>query len=176
MSKPSSGRGGARSGAGSRRKKQIQANARERREEGGPVSNKWRIEFLHKLAQTSNVTESAAFAGISPSRAYRVRRGDPEFAAAWRDALLEGYELLELETLGYLRAADPGRKMEVNGAFKLLGLHAETVARARALADTRDEQEVFDSIDAMIDAMRERAAANEAAIAESSAEDGDDRA
>ena len=63
--------------------------------------------------------------------------------------------------------------MDVASALKLLRLHAETVARQRALADHRDEQEVFDSIDAMIDEMRERTAANEAEIARS---DDSDRA
>jgi hypothetical protein len=157
-----------------RRKKQIKANARERAEEGeGGASNKWRIEFLHKLAETSNVSQSATFAGVCSSRVYRTRRGDAEFAAQWRAALIEGYENLELEVLCYLRAGDPGRKMDVAGALKLLALHAQTIARARALADNRDEQEVFDSIDAMIDEMRERAAANEAEVAGHAAEDDD---
>ena len=176
MSKPGNEHGRPRTAVRRRRKKQIKANARERAEEGGRVSNKWRIDFLHKLAETSNVSASATFAGIAQSRAYKVRRGDPEFAAQWRAALLEGYENLELETLGYLRAGDPGRKMDVAGALRLLALHAQTVARARALADNRDEREVFDSIDAMIDAMRERAAANEAVIAQNAAEDDDDQA
>lgn len=171
MSMPSSKRGATRVAARRRHKKQIKANAREREEEGGPISNKWRIEFLQKLAETSNVTQSAAHAGVSQSRAYKVRRGDAEFASQWRAALLEGYEHLELEVLGYLRAAEPARKMDVAGALKLLALHAQTVARERAMADNRDEQEVLDSIDAMIDEMRERAAANAAEIARHTGED-----
>ena len=147
MSEPRSEHGRARIVVRKRRKKQIKANARERAEAGGPVSNKWRIEFLQKLAETSNVSESAKSAKVSTSRAYKVRRGDAAFAAQWRAALLEGYENLELETLCYLRSGDPSRKMDVASALKLLRLHAETVARQRALADHRDEQEVFDRRD-----------------------------
>jgi hypothetical protein len=166
MSKPSSKRG-ARVAAPRPRKKPVKISAREREAEGeGPISRVWRTPFLQKLAETSNVRASAEYAKISQSRAYKARREDAEFAVRWRAALLEGYEHLELEVLGYLRAADTGRKMDVAGALKLLVLHAQTVARERALADNRDEREVLESIDAMIDEMRERAAANAAVIAE----------
>lgn len=91
MSKPRIARCGTQVAAyGRRRKKQIKASVAERREEGGPISNKWRIEFLKKLAETSNVTEAAAAAGVAQSRVYKVRRGDAEFRAQWRAALLEG--------------------------------------------------------------------------------------
>lgn len=171
MSKPGSRRGPARIVVRGRRKKQIKANARERAEEGGPVSNKWRIAFLQKLAETSNVSESAKFAGVATSRVYKVRRADAEFAGHWRAALMEGFENLKLETLCYLRSGDPGRRMDVANALKLLSLHVGTIAGDHAPADDRDEQEVLDSIDAMIDEMCERTAANEAEIARAASED-----
>jgi hypothetical protein len=176
MSKPSDGRGGARVVVlkpKRPRKKTIKISNRERTAEGeGPISRIWRTPFLHKLAETSNVTASALYAEVSQSRAYKVRREDTDFAAKWRAALLEGYEHLELEVLGHLRAADPARKMDVAGALKLLALHAQTVARERALREDDDEQAVLDSIDAFIEEMRQRRAANAAILIEDYSETG----
>jgi hypothetical protein len=125
----------------------------------------WRVYFLAALAETSNVTAACAASGASPSRAYKVRREDPAFAAAWRNALYEGYENLELEVLHRLRTGESDRKYDNASAIRLLAAHRETIARERARRDNRDEQAVLDSIDAMIDEMRERAAANAALLA-----------
>lgn len=132
----------------------------------GDVNKHWRTYFLQKLAETSNVKASAAYAGAATSRAYKARRADGRFAAAWRAALLEGYEHLEMEVLGFLRGAQPDHKFDVANAIRLLTAHRATVAQQRALqGDDEDEQAVFDSIDAMIDEMRERSIANEATLA-----------
>lgn len=136
----------------------------------GPLNKHWRVYFLTALIDTSNVTASAEAAGISPSRAYRVRREDANFAAQWRTALREGYDNLEMELLGYLRSGDPARKMDVANGIRLLSQHRATVAHDRALEDGRSELEVLESIDAMIDDMRARAAANAAILAESATE------
>ena len=96
------------------KKKQITITPSQRDEfEDGRVPNNWRTYFLQALAETSNITLSAKRAGIAPSRAYKARREDPDFANRWRAALLEGYDLLEMEVLGWLRAADPSRKVDV---------------------------------------------------------------
>lgn len=71
--------------------------------EDGRINNNWRRLFLDHLAETSNVTDSAAKAGISASRAYKVRREEPEFARLWLDALWEGYTHLEMEVVRSLR-------------------------------------------------------------------------
>lgn len=147
-------------------KPRIKIAPRLRAEEGEDrLSKHWRTYFLAALVETSNVSASAARAGIAPSRAYKVRREDPNFAAEWHAALQEGYDHLEMETLAHLRQPDPARKIDVGGAIRLLTLHREEVAHQRALVDHRDEQEVLDSIDAMLDEMRERAAANAAILA-----------
>jgi hypothetical protein len=127
-----------------------------------PASRYWRDYFLEKLAETSNVKASADHAGVNTGRAYQARREDPAFAAAWRAALYEGYQHLEMEVLGFLRSGDPERKFDVANAIRLLAAHKATVAQERAAIDDRDEQAVLDSIDAMIDEMRERSAANAA--------------
>lgn len=161
------------------RKKSVRLTPKQREEAGeGLLDKHWRTYFLQALAETSNVKASAATAKISPSRAYKARREDADFAVAWRAAVLEGYEHLEMEVLGYLRAADPARKFDVASAIRALTLHRETVALERSRTDGRSEQAVLDSIDAMIDQMRERRAANAAVIAETegTAERGDDDA
>lgn len=152
------------------RRKRTKISAAARREAAEePLNKHWRGYFLQALAETSNVTAAAAKAGVSPSRAYKLRRDNPDFAAQWQAALQEGYDHLEIEVLGYLRNPDPARKVDVTAAIRLLAAHREAVARERALADNRDERAVLDSIDAMIDEMRERAAANAALMAEESA-------
>ena len=51
--------------------------------------------FLEHLAATCNVVASARAAGIGTAAAYRRRRVDEAFAAAWREAMQLGYERLE---------------------------------------------------------------------------------
>ena len=121
----------------------------------------WRTLFLDTLAETSNVTASAEKAGVNPSRAYKVRRNEPEFREQWYEALLEGYEHLEMETLFRLRAGTgkDDNKFDIANALRLLMLHRETVAQQRALREEEDEESVLASLNAKIDKMREREAA-----------------
>ena len=149
------------------RRKPTTLTAKQREQEAeGKIDKHWRTYFLQKLAETSNVTASAGHAGVATSRAYKTRREDPKFAAAWSSALFEGYQHLEMEVLGYLRAAEPDRKFDVANAVRLLAAHQATIVKERAKPDDEDdEQAVFDSIDAMIDEMRERSLANDAALA-----------
>lgn len=121
-------------------------------------SSHWRSIFLDKLAETSNVSASAAEAGITPGRAYKARRDEAKFAAAWYAALLEGYEHLEMETLHRLRMGtekdEP--KFDIANALRILAMHRETVARERARVEPRDEEAILASIDAKIERMRSR--------------------
>jgi len=168
-------RGGALVRAPKAEKKQVRITPTQKGNlEQGRLKNNWRTYFLQALAETSNVTQSAARAGASPSRAYKARREDARFAAQWRAALLEGYDHLELEVLGYLRNPDPKHKMDVASAVRLLTMHAATVARERALREDEDEQEVLDSIDQFIEEMRERRAANAAILIEADPDDGEE--
>lgn len=154
------------------KRKRIRVAPGLRKESGNePVKldKHWRTYFLAALSETSNVKASADRAGVSASHAYAVRRQDADFAAAWRDALVEGYENLEMDLLGYLRSPAPQHKLDVANGIRLLAHHRQFVAQQRAASDDRDEQEVLDSIDAMIDEMRERAAANAALLADGEA-------
>jgi hypothetical protein len=59
--------------------KRIAIRPSLRQGEGDRINNNWRRLFLDHLAETSNVTSSAAKAGISISRAYKVRREEAEW-------------------------------------------------------------------------------------------------
>jgi len=149
------------------RKKRTKITTTQRFEgEEGPINKHWRTYFLQALGESSNVSASAARAGVAPSRAYKVRREDAEFAAQWRAALYEGYQHLEMDVLCFLRVGETDRKIDVAAAIRLLAAHREAIAQERALIDNRDEQAVLDSIDAMIGEMRERSIANAALLAE----------
>lgn len=141
-------------------KPKVRLPGRAREEGDNPGTGHWRTYFLEHLIETSNITAAARYAKTVPSRVYRTRKRDPAFAAAWDAALAEGYRNLEMDLLAYLRSPNPDRKMDVASAIRLLTLHRQSVARSRAAEDEeQSEQEVLESIDAMIEEVRQRAAA-----------------
>lgn len=134
------------------------------------TQEKWQRIFMTALAETSNVTAAASRAHVSVSWIYKLRRRDADFARRWFAALCEGYDNLEMELLGRLREGQTGesagRKYENGLALRLLAAHRADAARGRALRDDADEQTVLDSIDALIDAMRQRSAASAVVLLE----------
>ncbi len=136
-----------------------------RRRFGAPKN--WRRTFLATLADTSNVSAAADAADISLSWVYKTRREDPQFSSQWFAALCEGYDNLEMDLLHRLRSGeskgDDNPKFDNATAFRLLGIHRQTVAREKAIQDNDDEASILASIDAKLDAMRERAQQNAAA-------------
>ena len=143
----------------------AQPEAEERRR----ISRSWRRIFLIALGQTSDIGFACKTAGVPVELAYSARREELDFAIAWRRALLEGYENLELETLYYLRTGKPpvaDTKFDVLNAIRLIKGQADVAARERTAREEDDEQGVLDSIDRMLDGMRERAAANAALLEE----------
>ena len=133
---------------------------------GPPVKLSKRAQFLEALAETSNVLLSAQRAGLPLREMHKLRRKDAAFAAEWRAALMEGYDMLEMELLGHLRNPIPARKMDVGSAMRLLAAHRETVLRERALREDDDEEAVLASLDRFIDDMRARREANAALVLE----------
>lgn len=126
----------------------------------------WRTEFLAKLAETSNVTASAEAAGVHLSRVYKVKRLEPEFARAWYDALIDGYDALEIEVLHRMRFGEPvggERKFDNGAALRLLAQHRETVTRQRAIRASEDVAVIRASIEAKLMKLREQVLAREAA-------------
>ena len=61
-----------------------------------------KARFLAELAKAGSVAAAALALGIDRSNAYKWRRADSSFAAAWDDALLEAAE--HLEQVAYQRA------------------------------------------------------------------------
>ncbi|WP_336979434.1 hypothetical protein [Altererythrobacter fulvus] len=123
----------------------------------------WRRAFLAALAETSNVARAARIAGVAVSTVYETRRRNRDFAAQWRDALCEGYDNLEMELLGRLREGEikraAGAKVGVRGfdnatAFRLLMVHRESAAKARAQRAHLSAADVRASLERKIAAMR----------------------
>lgn len=126
-----------------------------------------RIErFLDELAATSNVAAAAAVADVTLSKIYKLRRTDPDFARRWYEALAEGYDNLEMELLAHLRSGgEPAKtKFDTAAALRCLTAHRESVAREKGRRTLADEAATIASINAKIDAMRERAKESDAAI------------
>lgn len=133
------------------------------------LNRHWRGLFLDCLAETSNVSEAARQAGINPSRAYKVRRAEKEFAQYWLEALWEGYEHLELEVLRRLREGDlqtpDGGKYDFANAIRLLSSHRENVVQAKAQHGNVSPSEVRASIDRKVEEIRRRVMQQQAARA-----------
>lgn len=126
----------------------------------------WRAEFLDALAETSNVSAASAAAKVHPSRPYKIRRAEPEFAHLWRVALLEGYDNLEMEMLQRMRFGEPKdaqTKFDNACALRLLGLHRDTVTRERALHENDDLALVRESVEAKLEQLRRQVTARRAA-------------
>lgn len=138
--------------------------------ESGPINNNWRRLFLDHLAESSNVTASAQKAGISVSRAYKVRREETEFARQWLAALAEGYLHLEMEVVrrlreGDVKTADDG-KFDFANAIRLLAAHRSSAAARTSEVRDVSAAEVRASIDRKIEDIRKRIA-RQKALAES---------
>lgn len=82
--------------------------------------------FLRALSATANVTEAARAAGISRQTAYERRESDPDFAAAWRDALEESCDALEREA----------RRRAIEGTEEPVFYKGDECGRIRRYSDT----------------------------------------
>ncbi len=140
--------------------------SRRRQPADARVKRNWRGHFIAALIETSNVTRAAEAAGVTTSRAYHARARCPNFHRLWQAAQSEGYRNLEMEVLGYLRDPNPGYKMDVSNAIRVLTLHKQSQAEQVAQDEAVDEADVLESITAMIEDMRKRNAANTALLDE----------
>lgn len=59
------------------------------------IQRAWKDAFLASLADTPNVSQAARLAGVNRQHAYEVRELDPEFKAAWDDAIAMSVDDLE---------------------------------------------------------------------------------
>ena len=125
--------------------------------------------FLTRLAETSNVSAAADEAELTTATVYAKRRTDPDFARRWYAALAEGYDNLEMELLAHLRSGgeageSPKARFDTAAALRSLTAHRESVAREKGRRTLADEAATIASINAKIDAMRQRARDSDAAI------------
>lgn len=141
-----------------RKRTKIKSQLKQGEKSG--LNRHWRGLFLDYLAESSNVSLSARNAGISVSRAYKVRRAEPEFARQWLDALYEGYLHLEMEVLRRLREGDQqtrnSDKYDFANAIRLLAAHRDNAARAQASQRNVSAAQVRASIDRKVQAIREQ--------------------
>lgn len=105
------------------------------------LSARKRDAFIQHLGETCNVRLSAERVGVSFSTFYKIRQRDPAFAAAWQQALDDGYQRLEMGLLhAALAVVEGGRPdgsetsdgaviapMTMEQAFRVLGRHEGSV-------------------------------------------------
>ncbi|MDZ3830352.1 MAG: hypothetical protein U0S50_00875 [Sphingopyxis sp.] len=147
---------------------------RKRRSSGWTAAA--RRAFLTELAHSCNVGRAHVAAGMGPTAAYGLRRRDPEFAAHWQEALMIGYDRLDmallrraLETVGELEIDEREEmleKMSVAQAIDVMNKHRQSVlagqARprgARRIATQEETDAVLIKRIAMVKRQRARLAA-----------------
>jgi hypothetical protein len=131
-------------------------------------------EFLSVLADTCNVTRAAAEAKVSVSAAYRRRRMDAAFRAAWLDAIGAAYQRLELVLLErvfvgtekIVRRKDGSEERMIEYpnqlALTLLKMHRDTAVEAVADASADDVEEIRDRLLEKLERLRKREAESDA--------------
>ena len=111
--------------------------------------------FLAALEQCGNVSEAARRSGLARQRAYEFRRSDPEFAAAWAEALDDAIDRLAMEARRRAVDGEPrpvvyrGQVVGLSRHYSdrllmfLLGAHRPELYRAnyRAAAEAKPEAE-----------------------------------
>ncbi|WP_144243929.1 hypothetical protein [Sphingopyxis sp. MWB1] len=118
----------------------VPLQLRKRRASGWTAARK--RAFLTELAHSCHVGRAHRAAGLGPTAAYGLRRRDPEFAAQWQEALVQGYERLDmallrraLEVVGELELDEPSEpivKMSVDQAIDVMNKHRQSVVGGRA--------------------------------------------
>ena len=126
------------------------------------------------LADTCNVTRAAAEAKVSVSAAYRRRKTDAAFRAAWLDAIAAAYQRLELVLLErvfvgtekIVRRKDGSEERMIEYpnqlALTLLKMHRDTAVEAVADAPADDMEEIRDRLLEKLERLRKREAESDA--------------
>ena len=112
----------ARTRAGSSKPSRPRKPARAR----GKPRPDWRAKFLKELARGGLVLPACDIAGVSKSTVYELRKSDPEFAAAWDDALERSADVLEAEA----------RRRAIEGVLKPICRGGELVGTERVYSDS----------------------------------------
>ena len=137
-----------------------------------PSSRDWTKKketvFLTTLAETCNVTRAAEAAGIAFATAYRRRKKDAAFRAAWLEALGTAYSRLELVLLDrafngmekVINRKDGGQERMVEYSnqlgLTLLKMHRDTAAEADVELSDDHLQEVRERLFNKLQRLRKR--------------------
>ena len=153
----------------------VNGSAKVRPARGGEWTTDKRARFLAHLAATCNVSASAKAVGIHNANVYALRRRDPDFAAAWAEAIEAGYARIEMMLIERAqgeahRVADAGdalplpdaASMDTGLALELLRVHGAVARggsgrRIGGRAQVADRKAVAAKIMARIAAERRRA-------------------
>jgi len=146
------------------------------RRANGKTWSKARVaEFLSVLAETCNVTQAAADAGVSVSAAYRRRKTDAGFRGAWLEAIGSAYQRLELVLLEraflgtekIVRRKDGSEERMVEYpnqlALTLLKMHRDTAVEASTEFTPSDVEDIRERLIQKLQRLRERDAATDPA-------------
>lgn len=91
-----------------------------------PHFKEWAPYFLSYLAHSGNVTASAEYAGIGRTTVYDHRERNESFRSAWKDAIEQATDLLELEA----------RRRAADGVLEPVFYKGRKVAAVRKYSDT----------------------------------------
>lgn len=95
-------------------------------EKGPELWKPWQAKFIKELARSGNVTKAAQKAKITRQHVYDVRDGQPEFAAAWKEAVEVAVELMEYEA----------RRRAVTGVLEPVFYQGMKAGQVRKYSDT----------------------------------------
>ena len=145
-------------------------------------------EFLSVLSETCNVSEACRQSGLGMTVAYRRRKSDAAFRAAWGQAVAAAYQRLELVLLNraftgtekVIRRRDGSeeRMMEYSNelGLKLLKMHRDTAVDAEMELPSEEIDEIRERLVRKLQRMKKRDEEQEAGsqqLRDSAARDAD---
>ena len=132
-------------------------------------------EFLSVLGETCNVTRACEAAGISLAHAYRKRKSDAAFRAAWLEAIGAAYHRLELvlldrafngtEKVVQRRDGSEERMREYSNqlGLALLKMHRDTAMEASPENEPDNIEEIRERLFNKLERLRKREEARDKA-------------
>jgi hypothetical protein len=126
------------------------------------------VRFLMILGRTCNVTRACAAVGMSAPGAYKRRRKNAKFRAAWLETLERAYDRLELALIDrslngtekvirrHDGSEDRMREFPNRIGLSLLKMHRDTVAETRTAAPVEDGEDVHEQLIRKLLRLKER--------------------
>ena len=139
-----------------------------RKRKAGDWSKAKAREFLSVLADTCNVSEACRRSGLGMTVAYRRRKSDAAFRAAWLEALAAAYQRLELvllerafngtEKLIKRRDGTEERMLEYSNqlGLQLLKMHRDSAIEAETDLPPEDIDDIRERLVRKLQRMKKR--------------------